>query len=79
MAGRTSRALRRRLLVVDVAVTLVLLTAAQATGGHTGLAEKYRAGVAPTHYLEQLLHLLGRDSALPRAHCAINSSRETTV
>jgi len=49
MAGQTSGALRRRLLVVDVAVTLVLLAAAHATGGHTGLAEKDRAGVTPAH------------------------------
>jgi len=52
VAGRTSGALRRRLLVVDVAVTLVLLAAAHATGGRTGLAEKDRAGVAPTHQLK---------------------------
>jgi len=54
--------LRRRLLVVDVAVTQVLLGAAHATGGHAGLAEEDRAGVTTTHQLKQLLHLLGRDA-----------------
>jgi len=49
VAGRTSWALPRRLLVVDVAITLVLLAAGHATGGYTVLAEKDRAGVAPTH------------------------------
>jgi len=60
-SGRASGALRRRLLLVDVAVPLVLLAAAHTTGGHTGLAEKDRAGVAPTQELKQLLHLVGRD------------------
>ena len=61
VTGRTSGALRRRLLVVDVPVTLVLLAATNATGGHSGLAEKDGAGVAPTHKLEQLLHFVGWD------------------
>jgi len=49
VAGRTAGALRRRLLVVDVAFTLVLLAAAHATGGHTGLSKKDRMGVATAH------------------------------
>jgi len=49
MAGQTSGALRQRLLVVDVAVTLVLLAAAHTTGGHASLAEKDRAGVTTAH------------------------------
>jgi len=61
VAGRTSGALRRRLVVVDVAVPLVLLAAAHTTGGHTGLAEKDRAGIAPTHEFKQLLRLVGWD------------------
>jgi len=49
VAGRTSGALRRRLLVVDVVVTQVLLAAAHATGGNAGLAEEDRAGVTTAH------------------------------
>jgi len=49
VAERTLGALRRRLPVVDVAVPLVLLAATHATGGHTGLAKKDRAGVTPAH------------------------------
>jgi len=64
VAGGTSGALRRRLLVVDVAVTQVLLTAAHTPGGHAGLAEKDRAGVPTPHQLKQLLHLLGRDAGV---------------
>jgi len=64
VAGGTSGALRRRLLVVDVAVTQVLLTAAHTPGGHTGLAEEDRAGVPTTHQLQQHLHLLGRDAGV---------------
>jgi len=52
VAGRASGALRRRLLVVDVAVPLVLLVAAPTTGGRSGLAEKDREGIAPTHELK---------------------------
>jgi len=64
VAGRTSEALRRRLLVVDVAVMQVLLTTAHTPGGHAGLAEEDRAGVPTTHQLKQLLRLLGRDAGL---------------
>jgi len=64
VAGRTSGALRRRLLVVDVAVTQVLLAAAHAPGGHVGLAEDDRAGVTTTHRLKQLLHVLRRDAGV---------------
>jgi len=49
VAGRTSGALRRRILLVDVAVTLVLLAVAHATGGHTYLTEKDVAGDALTY------------------------------
>jgi len=64
VARRNSRALRRRLLVVDVAVTQVLLAPAHATGGHAGLAENDRAGITTAQELEQLLHLLGRNSGV---------------
>jgi len=47
VGARASGALRRRLLVVDVAVPLVLLAAAHTTGGHTGLTEKDRVEAAP--------------------------------
>jgi len=60
VGGRASGALRRRIVLVDVAVPLVLLAVSHTTGGHTGLAEKDRAGVAPTHELKQLLHLVVR-------------------
>jgi len=40
MAGRTARALRQRLRFVVIAVALVLLTAACASGGHNGLLEE---------------------------------------
>jgi len=35
--------------LADVAVSLVLIPAAHATGGYTDLAEKDRVGVTPTH------------------------------
>jgi len=52
VAGQTAGALRRWLLVVDVAVVLMLLAAARTTGGHADLAEEDRAGIAPTHELK---------------------------
>jgi len=51
-AGWTTGALRRRFLVVDVAVALVLLTAVGPTGGHADLTKENRAGMTPTHELE---------------------------
>ena len=61
VAGRASGARRPWLPVVDVAVALVLLAAAHASGGHAVLVDKDHAGIAPTHELKQLLHLVGRD------------------
>jgi len=57
VAGRTTGTLRRRLLVVDDAVELVLLTAVSPTGGDADLTEENRAAIAPTHELKQLLQM----------------------
>ena len=50
--GRTAGALRRRLLVVDVAVAVMLLPAMGTTGGQANLATENRADAAPTDQLD---------------------------
>jgi len=59
--GETARALCRRLLVVPVAVSLVLLTTVRPTGGHAGLLEEDFTDATSAHELKKLLHLAGRD------------------
>jgi len=59
--GRTTGALRRRLLVVDVAIGVMLLTTVCPTGGHADLAKENRADAAPIDQLEQLIQVTGRN------------------
>jgi len=54
VTGPTKGALRRRLLVVDVAVAVMLLAAVGPTGGHADFAKENRAGGTPTHNLKQV-------------------------
>ena len=55
MVGRTTRALRRRLYFVGVAVALELIAAAGTTAGHAGHAKKDSAGIAPTRSISSTL------------------------
>jgi len=61
VAGETARALRRRLLVVPVAVALVLLTAFRPPGDHAGLVEESCTDAPSAHELKELLDLAGRN------------------
>ena len=79
MDGETARALRRRLLVVPVAVSLVLLTTVRPTGGHAGLLEEGCSDAPSAYELKELLYLAGGTPGLSRAYWPIESPTETTV